>query len=187
MSYPETSSFLECRAVQVSPLAPAAFLRPRQPSSAGRVALLPYAPRARLSLAFTSCQVRIPSRGRPCPRRPSTLAKIAKGMSGSNGALQLRAPLAAWRTGLAVPRYGGNWIRAGGANLVGLADRRALAGVCVRQLGGLRDGVSRVFGDCIAQLAEPARGAPFCAPAAVSCVSYINRGREIVEHQEVSA
>lgn len=39
----------------------------------------------------------------------------------------------------------------------------------------------------MAQLAEPARGARFCAPAAVSCPSYSEWLGKFLEHQEVSA
>ena len=69
LSYPETSGFSECHAVQVSPRAPAASLRPHQPSCADPVPLLPYGPRASLP-RFHSCQVHFRSRGWPFPRRP---------------------------------------------------------------------------------------------------------------------
>jgi len=109
LSYPETWSFLQCRVFQVSPRTPAASLPPHQPCSAERVVRLPYTPRARLhslSLHARTGSPRGASRFLVAQHPP---ARLTGKKSGSNGALQLRAPVATWRALLEAPRYGGNW------------------------------------------------------------------------------
>ena len=109
LSYPETSGFPECRAIQVSPQVPAASVRPHQPCSAEPVPLLPYGPGARLALAF----IHVRSESARAVGRflvAQHLGGSPRGQSGSNGALQLRAPVATWRALLEAPRYGGNWV-----------------------------------------------------------------------------
>lgn len=74
---------------------------------------------------------------------PSTPAASAAGRSGSKESLQISSALsdvASPIRGTTLRRkLGPRWRR----GPVGLADRRALAGVCIRQLGGLRHAVSR--------------------------------------------
>ena len=186
LSYPETSGFPECRAIQVSPQAPAASLRPHQPCSAEPVPLLPYGPGARLPLAFT--HVRSES-ARAVGRFlvAQHLQRFAGGQSGSNGALQLRAPVATWRALLEAPRYGGNWIHVGDVDPIGLADRCALSGVCIRQLGGLHDGVCRTDKPHGADRRACVLARGSARDYRMSFVTYSESRFKNMEHQEVSA
>jgi hypothetical protein len=65
-------------------------------------------------------------------------------------------------------------------------DRRALSGVCIRQLGGLRHALFRCRGKTHEATRRACVSARVCARSAMSCVTYSARLGEIEEHHSVS-
>ena len=92
LSYPETSGFPECRAVQVSPRAPAAFLRPRQPSSADGLRCC-HAPPAREFHSLSLMPGPNPLARPAVSLSPSTAAASAEGRGGRRNHFRFQRPL----------------------------------------------------------------------------------------------